>query len=317
MAGQRAEFDSVRMVCESDRTKREKLERDFPKLRHFQGKPVKLDIGGAVFKTSLETLTRNSESMLARMFSGRFTMQAQDDGSFFIDRDPTHFGYILNFLRTGEVIIPDDRVAREQLLLEVDFFNVLPMLDKLKELTEFAGSTLMKEDEKTTLLSWLNCARCSNWRLIYKARRDGFRAADFHRHCDNRGETVSVIHTTDGYLFGGYTDVPWTSTHASGEFKQSTRSFLFAFRSHGQGTKPVKLHVVCNSRAVHHDSSYCCTFGGGFNVLISDSSNTNSRSYSNWWSDEYYKLPPGIHCSPYWLVGQQNFQTQDIEVFGQ
>ena len=39
--------------------------------------------------------------MLAVMFSGRHSLVREADGSFFLDRDGTHFRYILNFLRDG------------------------------------------------------------------------------------------------------------------------------------------------------------------------------------------------------------------------
>ena len=51
--------------------------------------------------TSLLTLTKDPDSMLAAMFSGRHALRQDDDGSFFIDRDGTHFRYVLNFLRDG------------------------------------------------------------------------------------------------------------------------------------------------------------------------------------------------------------------------
>ena len=43
-------------------------------------------------------------SMLHAMFSGRFDTKPSEDGSYFIDRDGTHFLYILNYLRTGQLI---------------------------------------------------------------------------------------------------------------------------------------------------------------------------------------------------------------------
>ena len=58
-------------IGERVRAERDQLERDFPKLQKFQGKPIKLDIGGFIFKTSLETLRKDTDSMLAIMFSGR------------------------------------------------------------------------------------------------------------------------------------------------------------------------------------------------------------------------------------------------------
>ena len=55
-------------------------------------KNIKLNVGGQIFKTSLETLRKDPDSMLAAMFSQRFDIQPdEDDGAYFIDRDGTHF----------------------------------------------------------------------------------------------------------------------------------------------------------------------------------------------------------------------------------
>lgn len=57
---------------------------------YLQGR-IKLDVGGHVYTTSLLTLTRESDSMLAAMFSGRHELLKEEDGCVFIDRDGTHF----------------------------------------------------------------------------------------------------------------------------------------------------------------------------------------------------------------------------------
>ena len=56
---------------------------------------VKLNVGGHHFTTSIQTLTKDHDSMLAAMFSGRFEMKPSKDGTFFIDRDGTYFRFIL------------------------------------------------------------------------------------------------------------------------------------------------------------------------------------------------------------------------------
>ena len=53
-------------------------------LRYFPS-IVKLNVGGKRFTTSLQTLTRDPNSMLAAMFSGRHEVQTAEDGSVFID----------------------------------------------------------------------------------------------------------------------------------------------------------------------------------------------------------------------------------------
>lgn len=74
---------------------------EFPKI-------MRLSVGGVHFQTSLETLCKDSNSMLAAMFSGRHFVQKDEDGRYFIDWDGTHFRYILNFLRDGNTYIPTE-----------------------------------------------------------------------------------------------------------------------------------------------------------------------------------------------------------------
>ena len=68
---------------------------------------VKLDVGGNKFTTSLTTLRRFPDTMIGAMFSGRHALPQDEDGYHFIDRDGTHFRYILNFLRAPESFLPD------------------------------------------------------------------------------------------------------------------------------------------------------------------------------------------------------------------
>jgi hypothetical protein len=71
--------------------------KEFEKMRkkldsvHFE-KHIKLNVGGLIFKTSLDTLVKDSDSMLAAMFSSRFDVKPdEEDGAYFIDRDGTNF----------------------------------------------------------------------------------------------------------------------------------------------------------------------------------------------------------------------------------
>ena len=97
---------------------------------------VKLNVGGHYFTTSLQTLTKDPNSMLAAMFSGKFEMEPRGDGAFFIDRDGTHFRFILNFLRTGKLTLPDGATFLKELAEEAEFYQIQGILDKLKLMTE-------------------------------------------------------------------------------------------------------------------------------------------------------------------------------------
>ena len=108
-----------------------------------------------------------------------------------------------------------------------------------------------------------------------------------------KGETITVIHTTDGYLFGGYTDVPWSS---QGTRKPSSVSFLFAFRSSALGKTPVKTTIVDSREAVYTSPGYCFAFGGGYNIYLASSSNTILNSGSNWDNGLSYSYQRLLAC---------------------
>ena len=99
----------------------------FPKI-------VRLSVGGVQFETSIETLCSDPNSMLAAMFSGRHNVIKDEEGRYFIDRDGTHFRYILNYLRDGNTYIPfDNQQLVDELYEEVQFFNVENLLRRLDQ----------------------------------------------------------------------------------------------------------------------------------------------------------------------------------------
>ena len=182
---------------------------------------VKLNVGGQHFTTSLQTLTRDPNSMLAAMFSGRHEVQTTEDGSFFIDRDGTYFRFLLNYLRNGELILPDGATFLKELEAEAKFYQVQGILDELqrtapildelkpKEPKVFEESVILtNEEHRRVLKTWLPIKR--EWRLLFRASRDGFAALAFHSKCDNKGPTVTVV-KSGGNIFGGFTGNAWTS----------------------------------------------------------------------------------------------------------
>ena len=194
---------------------------------HFSS-TIKLNVGGQYFTTSVQTLTKDPNSMLAAMFSGRFDMKASEDGSFFIDRDGTHFRFILNFLRTGKLTLPEGATCTKELEEEAEFYQIHGLMDALRpaKLTvkacmpdePFRESTILTNvDHRKILKGWLTEVLLGEWRLLFRASRDGFAASAFHSKCDNKGPTVTVVKSGTN-IFGGFTEKPWTSPHRGSKF---------------------------------------------------------------------------------------------------
>ena len=164
--------------------------------------------------------------MLHAMFSGRFDTKPGEDGSYFIDRDGTHFRHILNYLRTGKLVLPDDKVVRKELLSEAEFYQIDGILDELKA-NPFKDSAILSSEQRETLVDWLKDTRESlsdDYVLLYRASRDGWTASNFHSCCDNKGPTVTVI-KSGNYIFGGYTEQPWQSSSKCVSYLQKQEVF--------------------------------------------------------------------------------------------
>jgi hypothetical protein len=67
--------------------------------------------------------------------------------------------------------------------------------------------------------------------LLWRDSGDGFGAAEFHRRCDCRANTLILILDTDGNVFGGVTPVEWESLGWKGN--DSQWSFLFTLKNTG------------------------------------------------------------------------------------
>lgn len=68
--------------------------------------------------------------MLVVMFSGRYVIDKDSDGNYFIDRDGIYFNYILNFLRNDQDLLLV--VFVEEVLKEVMFYGILFLIDVMK-----------------------------------------------------------------------------------------------------------------------------------------------------------------------------------------
>jgi hypothetical protein len=151
-------------------------------------------------------------------------------------------------------------------------------------------------------------------KLIYRASRDGFSASSFHSKCDNYSNTVTIIKTLSNSVFGGFTSAKWTYNY--GYYTSDSNAFIFSLRRSGNSNKK-RFNVRQPTYAFYSHSSYGPTFGGGHDIYVSDSSNTNENSNSN--LGRSYQLPKNITYESTearnYLAGSYRWKTTEIEVF--
>ena len=110
-----------------------------------------------------------------------------------------------------------------------------------------------------------------------------------------------------GYVFGGYTAVPWSSSDTS---KSERTAFLFSLTN--PANNPLKLKVIPTEKAVVHYSDWGPTFGGGADLHINsfDSGGMFFKSY------ESPNGLTGAKGGKYVLGGSTHFyKALEIEIF--
>lgn len=95
---------------------------------------IELNVGGVHYTTTLSTLTRDADSLLGQMFTGRWRpgqpqqpVLRDSKGKYFIDRDGVLFRYTLDFLRNQKLTLPENFHECERLKQEADYFQMNEM----------------------------------------------------------------------------------------------------------------------------------------------------------------------------------------------
>lgn len=133
---------AVDTVEEEDSLAQELTHKTFLQLQRVQEQRVTLCIGGRDFHTSRVTLRADPHSLLAQMLKETCPLRPSKEVYFF-DRDPSHFRFILNFLRNGAHIdaftLPRERRYLLELLTEARFYYLRVLeetiLDRLQQTT--------------------------------------------------------------------------------------------------------------------------------------------------------------------------------------
>ncbi|CAL8245034.1 unnamed protein product [Lota lota] len=93
------------------------------------GEIIQLNVGGTRFSTSRQTLMWIPDSFFSSLLSGRISTLRDETGAIFIDRDPTTFAPILNFLRTKELDLRGVNIS--VLRHEAEFYGITPLVRRL------------------------------------------------------------------------------------------------------------------------------------------------------------------------------------------
>ncbi len=172
-------------------------------------------------------------------------------------------------------------------------------------------SSILSDKQFTELMQLCEFSLDQKWKLLYRASRDGYSGAQFHSKCDKKPNTLALIKSNNGNVFGGYTQQEWS--HPTYGYKTDPNAFIFSFINNDN--KPIVMQCKKPKQAIY--CSYVCgvTFGGGNDIYICDNSNegvcTTNLGHSYKHPDKDFQTKEAKS----FLAGSSNFQTVDIEVY--
>ena len=111
--------------------------------------------------------------------------------------------------------------------------------------------------------------KIAEYKVLFRATRDGFTAKNFHNKCDGYNSTLTLILTNTKELLGGYAKYSWNQNN---EYKKGKEGFMFSINNNII-TKIKRNNIYCQK-----DSG---PIFGDFDIVISNNSNLNYESYYN------------------------------------
>lgn len=184
-------------------------------------------------------------------------------------------------------------------------------LNELGSLKCYNLRSILTDKQMNELLKLCGFNLDLKWKIVYRASENGFSSAAFHTLCDDKTNTLTVIKSLNGYVFGGFTEQDWSGYNVN---KQDKYAFIFSFIN--RDNNPIKIKCTNPAHAIYCSIDYGPTFGAGHDINIRSNSNINKHSYSNLgYSYMHPMFNFGSNEAKEFLAGSFNFRTVEIEVY--
>ena len=106
-------------------------------LNKIHADVVLLNVGGQIFDTPLTDLVKYESSLFGKVFSGCYNVHYAPDGTYFIDRDPTYFIFILMYLCEGlpaPCSLPQTKEEIKKLCKEAKYYKLWALVSYLEDI---------------------------------------------------------------------------------------------------------------------------------------------------------------------------------------
>ena len=149
------------------------------------------------------------------------------------------------------------------------------------------------------------------FKLLYRSSRDGSNTQTFHNKCDNIMGTLSIIKTTKGMRFGGYTEQYWSGGGSKGCSKKDAKNICFCFS--------LDLFKIYNFNDNYNSSILCrndygpyfCSNETSIFYIYNNNGSLNGYTYYKTKHNSFGKFDYDYEINN----GQSQFSVVELEVF--
>ncbi|KAG9287109.1 hypothetical protein G9A89_001003 [Geosiphon pyriformis] len=169
-------------------------------------------------------------------------------------------------------------------------------------------SRLITLEQMLRISGWIHpFSQGNKIQLLLRASRDGFSASDFHRLCDEKGPTITVVKLRkNGRLIGGYNPLSWDSWSGT---HHASKSFIFYLDKSDVARSPLFGDQPDYPGSIQCGWHHGPAFGSGPDLILTGG---NATIFSHKTHALYYKEGPILNRAKH---KSGEYGIEDYEVF--
>ncbi len=252
---------------------------------------------------------------------------------FCTDVKMNHFEIVKDYLRNGRVFNIESLKNHNinEIIREMELIGIILKENELNEIEKVNYQSIILSQSSIVdqvkydkaLKEWIGDY---HMKLLYRASEHSFTAESFHKLCDDKGPTLTIIKSSDGWIFGGFTTQSWSGcifivflSKVLGEYKGDAKAFIFTLKNpHGIAPTRLMKRKDC-FEAIKCNPFYGPLFGNGFAICIRNNCNKekscsiSSSNNSGYMCDLSFN--PSMFVSTNTTEGDALFSVLDYEVY--
>ncbi|KAK8812218.1 hypothetical protein WA158_007452 [Blastocystis sp. Blastoise] len=186
---------------------------------------------------------------------------------------------------------------------------------------ELFDSTILHEQKEAPryihkLREWVGEEK--KWKLLFRASGHDYSSSEFHRYCDNHGETITLIrqlgHNNQQNIFGGYTSQNWEND-TYGRYIIDADAFIFTLQNE-HSIPPTQYESIKPQNSIYTHSQTGPNFE---NIIIHNHCNKNANSncgFSYTYSHMNTPFKSALFVNTDDPLAINNFIVDEYEVYG-